>query len=135
MASSGIQNGTDIAVYVGGTKISDLISNSESWSMSPRDATSKDSSGNEEILEGLKSATFSAEGYFSEDATNGYHDLWASWNSRADVTVLISTAVSGDETYSQTCKITSLERSASVEDSATFTVEFQRTGATTNSTV
>ena len=45
MATTGIINGTDFGIYIGGTKVASATSASISLSMSPRDATSKDSAG------------------------------------------------------------------------------------------
>ena len=135
MASTGINNGTLIKLYVGGTAIADLTSNDFNLEHSPREATTKDSSGYKEILEGLRSATFSADGYFAEDQTYGFTDLYDAWTGRSQLTIRWSSAVTGDEYYEGTCYLTSLSRTAPLEDSETFSASFELTGQITNSTV
>ena len=122
-------------MYVGGTKIAHLTSNDFTVEHSPRDATTKDSSGYREILEGLRSGSFSADGYFAEDAAYGFTDLFAAWTGRTALTVRLSSAVSGDNYYEATAYLTSLSRTAPVEDTETFSASFDISGSVTEGTV
>ena len=63
MGSLGILNGTLAKIQVGGTTIAHLTSNSLTFDMSTRDASTKDSAGWKEALEGQKSFSGSAEGF------------------------------------------------------------------------
>lgn len=135
MASTGINNGTLTALYVGGTKIAHGTSNDFSIEHSPRDASTKDSGGYKDILEGQNSWSFSFDGMFAEDAAYGFADLFSVWEGRAAVTVRWSSAVSGDTYYEGSAYLTSLSRSAGLEDSETFSASFEGTGGITDGTV
>lgn len=135
MASTGILNGTLAKIQVGGTTVAHLTSNSLTFDMATRDASTKDSAGWKESLEGQKSFSGTAEGFFAEDATYGYEDLYDAFTARNQVTVTWTTDVTGDQEYSGSCYITSLERTDGLEESSTFSVSFEGTGAVTKSAV
>lgn len=135
MASTGINNGTLVGLYKDGTLITHLTSNSISFSMATRDATSKDSGGNEYVLEALKSAEMACEGYIAEDAAVSFEDLYDEYDARTAFTALISSEVSGDISYSASVYITSLEMNAPLEDSMTFSCSLKVTGPITKAAV
>jgi TP901-1 family phage major tail protein len=123
-----ILNGTSLGIYVGGTKIAGCTSHSVSTSHSLRDATSKDSGGWSESLEGLREWSAEGEGFFALDAAYGYTDLYALMKSRASVTVRFSSETSGSEYHEGTAYLTELSADAPVEDSTTFSFSLQGTG-------
>lgn len=135
MATSGITNGTLIGLYVGGTKIANLISNDLDISMATRETTNKDSGGWKSSLGGALSWTCSAEGYFDEIATYGFDELFAVLTARTAVTVMISSQVTGDKKYSGSALLTSLKRSHPTEDNVTFSCSCEGTGVLTEATV
>lgn len=135
MASTGILNGTLAKIQVGGVTIAHLTSNSLTFDMSTRDSSTKDSNGWKESLEGQKSFSGSAEGFFAEDASYGYEDLYDVFIARTKVVVTWTTDVTGDMEYSGDCFITSLERTDGLEESSTFSVSFEGTGAVTKTAV
>ena len=135
MASTGILNGTLAKIQVAGTTVAHLTSNSLTFDMSTRDASTKDSNGWREALEGQKSFSGSAEGFFAEDASYGYEDLYDVFTARTLVTVTWTTDVVGDMEYAGSRYITSLERTDGLEESSTFSVSFEGTGAITQATV
>jgi len=135
MPSTGINNGTLVALYKDGTKITNLTSNSFSINMATRDATTKDSAGWETVLEGLRSAEFSAEGYFAENAALSFSALYAKIAARTQFTARFSSEVTGDKYYEAEVYLTSLESSAPNEDSQTFSCTLKVTGAVTEGTV
>lgn len=135
MASTGILNGTKAIVQVGGTAIAHLTSNGIDFSHSTRDTSSKDSAGWKEGAEGQKSWSMSAEGYFAEDASYGYSDLFTAFKDRTKLTVTYTTDETGDLEYSGDCYITSLTRSDGMEDSTTFSVSLEGTGPVTATTI
>ena len=135
MASTGILNGTLAKIQVGGVTVAHLTSNSLTLDHSTRDASTKDSAGWKESLEGQISFSGSAEGFFAEDATYGYEDLYGSFILRSKVVVTWTTDVSGDQEYSGDCYITSLERTDGLEESSTFSVSLEGTGAITKAAV
>jgi TP901-1 family phage major tail protein len=135
MASTGILNGTLAKIQVAGTTIAHLTSNSLTFDMSTRDSSTKDSNGWKESLEGQKSFSGSAEGFFAEDATYWYEDLYDVFAARTLVVVTWTTDVTGDQEYSGSCYITSLEKTDGLEESSTFSVSFEGTGAVTKTTI
>ena len=136
MATTGINNGTLVALYLDGLKINHLTTNDFSIEQSLRDATTKDSVGWEDVLEGLRSSTFSCEGYFAEDATIGADEIIADLvTTRGTVVVRMSSEVVGDKFYEGTCFITSFSMGAPTEESQTFSLEVKVTGALTVGTV
>jgi len=124
MATTGILNGTDLLVYVGSDAIAHSTSCSLSLSMDTRDATTKDSAGWTDRLEGLRSWEISGEGLVALDAEYGFTDLFALYNGRTSATVKFSTEVSGDKYYSGTAYLTSLEQEAPTEDNTSFSFTF-----------
>jgi predicted secreted protein len=135
MASTGKMNGNALGIYFGGTLLTHALTHGESHSMSPIDVTTKDSASQEEVLAGLRGSELSASGYFAEDATYGYVDLYDLYAAGTAVTVLISSAVSGDVTYSYSAYITSLNRTAEHDSAIGYEVSLKPTGAVTKATV
>ena len=135
MATTGIVNGTAIAIYVGGTKVANLISNDFNLSMATRETTNKDTSGWETSLGGLKSWECTAEGMFAEDASYGYNDLYAVFIAGTAVTIMTSSQVSGDNKYTGQALLTKLDRAHGLEDNTTFTCSFKGTGAPTKAVI
>lgn len=127
MATVSVLNGTNIGIYVGGTKVAQATSGSISITHSPRDITSKDSAGWSQSLEGLREWSVEGEGMFAFDATYGYVDLNAVLVARAAVTIRFSTEISTDEYYEGTAIMTDLSADSSVEESVTFSFSFQGT--------
>lgn len=133
MATTGIINGTSLGVYVGGTLITHSTSANISFSMETRDASTKDSAGYREILEGQRSWTIEAEGMTALDAANGFEELFAAWVARTALTVKFATTDATDQFYQGTGYCTSLSVDSGVEDSSTFSATFEMTGTVTTS--
>jgi len=133
MATTGIINGTDLLVYVGGTAITHSTSASISFSMETRDASTKDSAGYREILEGQRSWTIESEGMTALDAAEGFEELYAAWVARTALTIKFATADGTDQFYQGTGYCTSLSMDSGVEDSSTFSASFEMTGTVTTS--
>ena len=133
MATTGIINGTALGVYVGGTLITHSTSANVSFSMETRDASTKDSAGYREILEGQRSWTIEAEGMTALDAANGFEELFAAWVARTALTVKFATTDATDQFYQGTGYCTSLSVDSGVEDSSTFSATFEMSGTVTTS--
>ena len=128
-------NGTLIGVYAGSTLIAHATEGSISLNLDTRDATTKDSSGTRDLLEGVKSGTISVSALYADDATYGVDELMAAWSGRSTLTVKFSTEVTGDSYWEASAYVTSLEVSAGMEDNATYSATFELTGAITYGTV
>jgi predicted secreted protein len=133
--TAGIINGTLAKIEVGGTVVAFVTSTGISQAMSTRDASSKSSAGYKEALEGQRSWSMTGEGLFAEDAAYGYEDLWDAWDARTKLVLTYSDAVADDIEYSGSVYITSLDRTDGMEESATFSVSFEGTGALTKATI
>jgi predicted secreted protein len=140
MPVTGKINTTLLAIYTGsgaGTKITHLNDCSLTVNHSPRNVSTKDSAGWEEFLEGMRSWEMSASGMLSWDATNAPDDLFtANIATRTAVTLLFTTATTGDIVFSGSAWVTNIEMSSpGQEETATFSASFQGTGACTKGTV
>lgn len=135
MPSTGVLNGTTGVIQVGGTTVAHLKTNGFEISHAVRDATSKDSAGWTDNLEGLRSWTMSGECYFAEDAAYGYEDLFDAVNARTLLTIKLTTDVTGDMEYTGTAYVTSVSRTDPNEESSSYSVSFTGSGAITKATV
>ena len=136
MATANVLNTTLFALYSGTTKIAKATGASLSLSMETRDITTKDSSGWKEILEGLRSGSFSCEALMAFDSAYGYNDFLALKLARTPLTVKFSTGESGDSEYSGNVYLTGLElNSSGSEDNVTYSTEFELNGAVTTNTI
>lgn len=135
MATSGKLSGTLYKITNAGVSISNLTSNSVNLTVATRDVTTKDSSGNMEVLPTILSATYSGEAIVALDATEAVDDLVGDLTAKSAVTVTFTTAVSGDFRLSQSAYFTNVSISAPSEDNVTYTFELQGTGAITQDTV
>jgi len=136
-----ILNGTDIRVYnaSNGNLVAFAQSATLNFSMSTRDITNKESGGFKESLEGLREFSIDLDGaYAFTDAsgsalTNGADDLVLSnmITGRTALTVKFgdTTGATGDTDYQGSVFLTSFSVSAGTEDTATYSMSFEGTGA------
>ena len=143
MASSGITNGTLIAIYkdVSGTltKIANATSNDFSITKDMIETTNKDSGGAKEYIAGEYGYTMSVEGMFEEDASVGTGISWkeiiTDLLAGTSVTIVMTSNVSGDLKLSGSAFFNELNLTAPQNDVATFTASIQGTGALTVGTI
>jgi TP901-1 family phage major tail protein len=143
MASTGITNGTLIAIYkeVSGTltKIANATSNDFSISKDMIETTNKDSAGAKEYIAGEYGYTMSVEGMFEEDGSVGASISWkeiiTDLIAGTSVTIVMTSNVSGDLKLSGAAFFSELNLTAPQNDVATFTASIQGTGALTVSTI
>ena len=138
-----ILNGTDIKVYDSTTGI--LVAYAQNGSMnlnlSLREITNKESAGWKESLEGLRDFSIDLDGAYawtdpsSSVLNNGSDDLALSnmITNRTALTVKFGSvgSTTGDSFYSGSVFLTSFSISAGTEETATFTMSFEGTGAMT----
>ena len=132
-----IFNGTNLGVYIGGTLIAAATDCSLSLNMETIDITTKDSAGYRELLGGLRSGSVSVSGLIDyQDASNkDVTDLYDAWEGRTELTLKFSSEVVGDESYTASGFLTSLEQSGGTEDTATYSATFELTGEVTEATI
>ena len=131
-----ILNGTVFLLKVGGTAIADQTEGSISINMETRDITTKDSSGNRELLEGIRSGSISVSGLVDDDGSGGAGGtLFTTLNARTAVALVFGFDDASDD-YNYTCNgfCTSLEVSGGTEDNVTYSATFEITGAITEVT-
>lgn len=129
----------NMAIYTGsgtGTKITCQVDATLDLSTETFDTTCKDSGSWSTPFPGTKSWTISGSGNLAFDATNGWNELYDAWDNQTSLTVIFTTAVTGDKKYSGSAYVTSLSATSSGNDGAvTFDFEFTGTGALTEATV
>jgi|TARA_R100000479_G_scaffold168945_1_gene110305 predicted secreted protein len=137
-----ILNGTEIKVYSSGT--TNLVAFAQNCTLnvnhSPREITNKESAGFKEILEGLRDFSIDIDGAYAwTDAggsalTNGADDLLASnylGANRTAVSFIFGDTSTNDVSYSGSGFITSMSFTGGTEDTATYSLSIEGTGALT----
>jgi len=132
--TDGVVNGTVILVYNNGTPIAAATGHQASQSVATRDTVNKDNAGWKTIEAGVREWTFSGNGHFKFDATFGYSDLWALYNSRTQVVIRIGSVAVGDQYYQGNAYLTELTADAPSEENTTYTYTFTGDGALTETT-
>lgn len=127
MATTGLMNGTDIVLYIDGVAIANSTNNTLSVSMETREATTKDSDGWSEALEGLRSWEMSVEAFEALDSTKSFEEFFDVINTRIKVSVVLSTKISGDVQYFGAAWLSSVEQTSGVEETVTFSASLTGT--------
>lgn len=143
MASTGITNGTLLAIYkdVAGTltKIANATTNDFSITKDMIETTNKDSAGAKEYIAGEYGYTMSVEGMFEEDASVGalisWKEILTDLIAGTSVTIVMTSDLSGDIKLSGSAFFSDLNLTAPRNDVATFTASIQGTGALTVGTI
>lgn len=133
MATSGIFNGSLLSIKVDGNKILNSTSCSLSLSADTPEATTKDSGGFQDLIVGVKSGEISFEGLVAYDSGSGSQigDISDELISGTQVTWEFSTDVSGDDKYSGTGFISSIEITADMESPVSYSGTIVTTGTIT----
>jgi predicted secreted protein len=135
MATSGVFNGTNLLVKVGGTVVGHTTSCTLSISHDIADATTKDSAGWSEGISGLRSGEISFDGLVDYADANSAIDLIDLISTRAKVTCVFGTAATGDTIYTAQGFIASIEQTGEMEAAVTFSGSITLTGAIVASTL
>jgi predicted secreted protein len=143
MATTGITNGTLIAIYkdVSGTltKIANATSNDFTITKDMIETTNKDSAGAKEYIAGEYGYTMSVEGMFEEDGSVGalisWKEIITDLLAGTSVTIVMTSNVSGDLKLSGSAFFNDLKLTAPQNAVSTFTASIQGTGALTVSTI
>lgn len=118
------------------TRINGITDQSFDEAISTIDVTTKDSSGNKEILADEFSASGSCTCLLDEGDTYTFAEIHTAMLAKTSVAFTYGKGieVSGAELISGNCIITGLSRSDAKNSPSTFTVTFETTGAVTNGT-
>ena len=130
MPTSGIFNGSLLTVKIGSSKILNTTSCSLSLTMDTPEATTKDSGGFQEVIAGVKSGEISFEGLVAYDTASGSQigDISPSLLANTVITWEFSTDVVGDDRYSGSGFISSIEITADMESPVSFSGTITTTG-------
>lgn len=132
MATPGIFNGSLLSVKVNANKILNSTSCTLSLSADTPEATTKDSGGFQELIVGVKSGEISFEGLVAYDAGGEQiGDVSADLLAGTQVTWEFSTDVSGDDKYTGTGFISSIEITAEMESPTSYSGTIVTTGTIT----
>jgi predicted secreted protein len=143
MATTGITNGTLIAIYkdISGTltKIANATSNDFTITKDMIETTNKDSAGAKEYIAGEYGYTLSVEGMFEEDASVGaglsWKEMITDLLAGTSVTIVMTSNVTGDLKLSGSAFFNDLKLTAPQNAVSTFTASIQGTGALTVSVI
>lgn len=135
MQSVGIQNGTDIKFYIGGTAITGITENSMSLAVNMRDASTKDSGGKEEVLPGQSSGSISVGFYVAEDAAYPYNNLFDEYVNKSLLAWKYSNENADDTRYKGNAYLESLDRDDPLEDNASASATFHITAGASKETI
>ena len=132
-----IYNGTLQVLKMDTGTLAELTNVTVTLNQETFDTTSKESAGWTEILPGVRSATFSAEGIvdFQASVNKDLADIFAAYTGRTQVALEWTNTVTGDKKLTCNAYITSCEISAPMEDTVTYSIEFASTGAVTPATI
>jgi hypothetical protein len=134
MASS-VFNGTNLLVKIDGTAVGHTTSCEISLSVDMPEATSKDSSGFQEVIAGVISGSISFDGLVDYTDTNdNVDDLATALLGRTSIEAVFGTAVSGDQIYTADGFISELSVSGDMEAAATYSGTITLTGPIVAST-
>lgn len=135
MASSGVLNGTKMAVYISGTKIAHLTATGFSRSKETRETTDKDTTGDKTFKYKRGSSQLSGSAWFDFAAGYGFADLFTAMDNETELTALLATEESGDDTYQATVLLTQLDADFPDDDNSSYSFTMLVSGDWTTSTV
>ena len=134
MATTGIFNGTNLILKVEGATLGHTTSCSLNLSNDLPEATSKDSSGFQEVIAGAMSGEISFDGFVKYDDSSNAIEMADFLLSRTQLTCVFGTAATGDEIYTAEGFLSSVEMSAEAESPVTYSGSITLTGSITKST-
>ncbi len=134
MPTTGIFNGTNLILKFHSTDGSEVVvghttSASMSLSADLPDATTKNSSGYNEVIAGTRTGEISFEGLVAYDDSNNAIEAADYLLARTKVYWTFGTSVSGDDVYSGAGFLNSVEMSAEMESPVSFSGSITVTGA------
>jgi hypothetical protein len=129
MPTTGVFNGTNLLLSVEGTNLGHTTSCSLSLSTDLPEATTKDSSGFQEVIAGVMSGEISFDGLVTSNVTELADFLLA----RTQLTCVFGTETTGDRIFTAEGFISSLEQSAEMESPVSYSGSITLTGTITAS--
>ena len=134
MATTGVFSGTNLVLKIEGGTLGHTTSCSLSLSNDLPEATSKDSSGFQQVIAGVISGEISFDGLVKYDDSTNAINLADFVLARTQITCVFGTIESGDAIYTAEGFLSSVEMSAEMESPVTYSGSITLTGAITKST-
>jgi hypothetical protein len=134
MATTGVFNGTNLILKVENNTVGHTTSCTLSLSNDLPEATTKDSSGFQEVIAGVMSGEISFEGLVAYDDTANAIEMADFLLARTQLTCVFGTVASGDDVYTAEGFLSSVEMSAEAESPVTYSGSITLTGSITKST-
>lgn len=126
--TTGIVNGTAMALYVEDVKVAVLSGNDVDFNIPTRETANKDSGNWMTRIPTRGSWSFSGSAFFQFVATGGYLTLFNASKNHTRVYVEISTALSGDHYFHGWGYIESLPASFPDDEASTFNITINGDG-------
>lgn len=134
MATTGTFNGTNLILKVEDTAVGHTTSCTLTLSNDLPEATTKDSSGFQEVIAGVMSGEISFEGLVAYDDSANAIEMADYLLARTQITCVFGTAESGDDVYTAEGFLSSVEMSAEMESPVSYSGSITLTGSITKST-
>jgi hypothetical protein len=134
MATTGIINGTLMRLYKDSTAIGYATSCQMNITATMREILTKDSAsgGWREVKKGQLAGTLSTEALYAgpgDSSTNYlFDDLFTDLVSGTGLTIKFTTDVAGDNVFTMTALVTSLDLNAAVEENTSYSASFDVSG-------
>jgi len=126
-------NGTNLILSIEGTTVGHTTSCSISLSTDLPDATTKDSSGWNEVIAGVKSGEISFDGLVDYSDSANANEIADYLIAGTQVTCVFGTSTSGERIYTAEGYVNSIEISAEMESPVSYSGSITLTGAVTAS--
>ena len=130
MATTGVFNGTNLILKIENTALGHTTSCSLTLNNDLPEATTKDSSGFQEVIAGVMSGEISFDGLVAYDDTANAIELADYLLARTQLTCVFGTAETGDSAEGF---LSSVEMSAEMESPVSYSGSITLTGAITKS--
>jgi predicted secreted protein len=134
MATSGVINGTLMAIYINGSKVCSLLSNGFTITGATREVANKDSGNWASKASGRNSWSAQGSAHFEFAPTYGFPSLFTAISNGTLLGVVTKTGVSGDKYYSGMAYLTDLSPDFPDNDNSSYSFTLDGTGALTQST-
>lgn len=134
MATTGVFNGTSLILKIEGTALGHTTSCSMTFNADLPEATSKDSSGYQELITGVKSGEISFDGLVAYDDSANAIELADYLIAGTQLTCIFGTAATGDAVYTAEGFLSSIEMSAEMESPVTYSGSISTSGSIVKST-
>lgn len=134
MATTGVFNATNLILKIESNTLGHSTSATLSLSNDLPEATTKDSSGFQEVIAGVISGEISFEGLVAYDDSLNAIELNDYLLARTQLTCVFGTTASGDDIYTAEGFLSSVENTADMESPASYSGSITLTGSITKST-